>query len=288
MLKIYRRFTLGALAAMLIASVTSPVVAVGRPTKPVKPSCGTQTFYKASGAAWSCTFGDEFDGTAIDTKKWTVQQSPSNGSCFVNSPKNVSVAGGALSLTARRESAPVTCGSLTSDYTSGQVSGYAKYAQTFGRFEIRAKFPASKVAGLQSALWLWPSSPTKYGAWPLSGEIDIAEMYTTYPDRAIPYLHYNSPSDDMSVTNNYCLIDDVSAFHTYVLEWTSTNLKVTFDGQTCLDHTIKSVSPLAAPAPFDSPFFVVLTQMLGVGANAPTSSTELPATTQVDYVRIWS
>ncbi len=182
----------------------------------------------------------------------------------------------------------MTCGSTTSSYTSGQVSGFGKYAQTYGRFEIRARFPATTAPGIHGALWMWPVDPVKYGGWPGSGEIDIAEMYSTYPDRAIPYVHYNSQPDDHSVTNNYCLVDDVTAFHTYVLEWTSSKIRITFDGQTCLDHTIDAVSPLTTSGPFGQPFFMVLTQMLGAGDNSLGATTMSPATTQVDYVRMWS
>lgn len=278
------------LAATVMVAVMLPSsadAAPGAPGKPKpRPDCGAQVFYKASGAAWKCTFADEFSGTSLDTSKWTVQQTAGSQECF--SAKNVVVAGGVLSLTTQKVETPVTCGSTTSSYTSAQVSGYGKYAQLNGRFEVRAAFPAAQVAGLQSALWMWPVDANKYGAWPGSGEIDIAEMYSTYPDRAIPYVHYNSPSTDHTVTNNYCMISDVSAFHTYVVEWTATNITVTYDGQTCLDHTINSVSPLGASGPFDQPFFMVLTQMLGVGDNAPTTSTPLPATTQIDYVRMWS
>jgi hypothetical protein len=45
---------------------------------------------------------------------------------------------------------------------------------------------------------------------------------------------------------------------------------------------------LAKPAPFDQPFFLALTQALGIGGNAfNPATTPLPATTQIDYVRIW-
>ena len=38
----------------------------------------------------------------------------------------------------------------------------------------------------------------------------------------------------------------------------------------------------------DQPFIVSLTQALGVGTNAfDPSTTPLPATTQIDYVRVW-
>ncbi|NRQ49240.1 glycoside hydrolase family 16 protein [Aeromicrobium stalagmiti] len=292
MSKISRLLALSAAAVMLLVSATSPAMAGKSPrkpaTKPPAPTCGSQVFYKASGAAWTCRFADEFDGTSLNTSKWVVHQGtvPGGQECF--SANNVAVANGVLVLSTRKVSTPVTCGSRTSSFTSGQVSGYGKYSQTYGRFEIRAKFPAAKVAGLHSALWMWPVNPTKYGTWPASGEIDIAEMYTTYPGRVIPYLHYSSQPGDTTVTNNYCMVADVSAFHTYVLEWTTNRLKVMFDGQTCLDHTINAMSPLTVSGPFDQPFFMALTQGLGVGGNSPTSTTPLPADTQVDYVRTWS
>jgi hypothetical protein len=48
-------------------------------------------------------------------------------------------------------------------------------------------------------------------------------------------------------------------------------------------------APLVKPQPFDQPFFINLTQALGIGANLfDPATTPLPATTQVDYVRVWS
>jgi hypothetical protein len=47
-------------------------------------------------------------------------------------------------------------------------------------------------------------------------------------------------------------------------------------------------SNVSSAAPFDQPFFIALTQALGVGTNAlDPSSTPLPATTSIDYVRVW-
>jgi hypothetical protein len=45
---------------------------------------------------------------------------------------------------------------------------------------------------------------------------------------------------------------------------------------------------LVKPQPFDQPFFVALTQALGQNGNAfDPNTTPLPATTQVDHVRVW-
>ncbi|MEP7019702.1 MAG: glycoside hydrolase family 16 protein, partial [Pseudonocardiales bacterium] len=184
------------------------------------PSCGTTTIARSTGGYWQCTFADEFSGITVDTGKWIAQQTANSGyhsgaECFVNSPNNISVAGGTLRLTVRAEAAPFTCtdpyGDYPTQYTSGMVSTFGLFTQAYGRFEVRATLPAATVAGLQEAFWLWPANASKYGStWPWSGEIDIAEIYSTYPDRAIPYIHYVPAAIDYNVTNNYCMIADIA------------------------------------------------------------------------------
>lgn len=286
------------LALALGAATPAPASAAvkGRPG-PSGPSCGV-TIYKSSGVPWTCTFDDEFGGTSLDGSKWIAQETANSGftsgltACFVNSPNNISVANGTLNLTARKEAAPFTCtdpyGNFSTRYTSGMVSTYGRFSQAYGRFEVRAKVPAATVAGLQESFWLWPADPYKYGAWPGSGEIDIAEVYSQYADRAIPYIHYDAAAYDPNVTNTSCFISSVAAFHTYAVEWTTSTLKIVYDGQTCLVDTWNPASPLSKPQPFDQPFIVALTQALGIGTNAfDPATTPLPATTQVDYVRVW-
>ena len=149
-------------------------------------------------------------------------------------------------------------------------------------------FPATTIAGLQSSLWLWPQDLTATG---LRGEIDIAEEFSQYADRAIPYLHYafdpqtTDPGNGRNVpTNVNCLVRNVNAFHEYAVEWSPGTIKVLFDGRTCLLDRYLSLGA----SPFDQPFFVNLTQTLGIGTNAYQSgTTPLPATTEVDWVRVW-
>lgn len=297
----YKRLATVAVASIaLFGMLVSPIAAEAKPgpaAVPAKgPSCGT-TIAKSTGGNWTCKFADEFGGRGLDTSKWLAQLTSNSGyhsgnECFVDSSNNISVSSGYLKLTVRKEPAPFTCtspyGDYTTQYTSGTVSTWGKFSQAYGRFEIRAKFPAAKVAGLQSALWLWPQE-SKYGAWPVSGEIDIAETYSKYPDRAIPFIHYNQATADLSVTNNYCMIADVSAFHSYVAEWTPTTITIKYDGAVCTVHEWNPAAPLLKPAPFDQPFIVVLTQALGIVDNAfDPATTPLPATTQIDYVHVWS
>ena len=261
------------------------------------PTCGGTAIAKSTGGYWACSFDDEFSATTLDASKWTVQQTATSGyhsgpECFVNRPANVSVASGVLKLTARKEAAAFTCtdplGNYRTQYTSGTVSSYAKFAQAYGRFEVRAKLPAAKIKGLQESFWLWPVDSTKYGAaWPASGEIDIAEVYSQYPDRAIPFVHYNAAAYDPNITNNYCLVSNIAAFHNYTVEWTPNAITVSYDGHTCLVDNWNPTG-MVKPAPFDQPFMIALTQALGINTNAfNPATTPLPATTQVDYVRVW-
>lgn len=197
-------------------------------------------------------------------------------------PANVSVSGGALRLTARAEKNGFVCQhpkaseSYGTRWTSGMVSTLGKFSQQYGRFEIRAKFPDVKVPGIHSAIWLWPDKPNAQATWgSLTGEIDIGEYYSRLPDRVIPYLHHLSLD---SPTNNYCELDP-SQFHTYVLEWTPNRLHITYDGWTCL-NTYETTA-------FHDPYYLNLTQALGIKRNAFTEATPLPATMVIDHVRVW-
>lgn len=250
-------------------------------------ACDTGSLRKADGTPWSCTFADEFSGTKLDRDVWTPQLSSTSGyhigdDCYVDDPANIAVGGGVLSLTVREQASAFACGapggSRSARATAGMVSTFGSFAQAHGRFEIRAAFPATSVAGHHSALWLFGKD--------MSGtEIDIAEMYTSHHDRAIPYVHYASGADT-TVTNPYCLIDDVSRFHTYTLEWSATTVSIAYDGVTCLTHRINAPSS-GTSSPLDDPSMIVLTQGLGLGENAPTAATPASGTTRIDYVRVW-
>jgi beta-glucanase (GH16 family) len=258
-------------------------------------SCGGQPTMTVSGQTWNCTFDDEFNGTALDRTKWTPQVTATSAyhsgeECFVDSPNNISVADGSLDLTVRQEAAPFTCQGFPAyqtQYTSGMVTTWHQFTQAFGVFEIRAKISSATVQGLQTSLWLYPAS-LKYGPWPMSGEIDIAEMFSQYSNLAIPYVHYNNSDGDPAATNDNCVIGDPSQWHTYEVQWTPWALTFIYDGTTCLTDQWRPIIPQSAPEPFDQPFMISLTQALGINTNQfEPGITPLPATTSIDWVRVW-
>jgi beta-glucanase (GH16 family) len=267
-----------------------PAGAPPAPTSIVAPGCQGTTPLGLPGT-WNCTFDDEFNGTTLNTNNWVPQETAASGfvngatACYMDNPDTISVSGGDLNLTALQVpsfTCPDGSNSFTTTYEAGMVSTSGLFDQTYGAFEVSAKLPPSVVEGLQETMWLYPQNLT-YGAWPDSGEIDFAEFYSEFPGLDVPYVHYSQSSTDPNVTSFDCLINQDS-FNTYGVDWTPTAITVLYNGQPCLvDH------PSTGSQPFDQPFFIALTQALGVGTNPFTPGvTELPATTQIDWVRAWS
>jgi beta-glucanase (GH16 family) len=303
---------LASLAAFLLLALIDAAPGLARTTSraaATAPSCGGETLpAKPTGGRWACTFDDEFsaatgDASALNTSWWVPQVTATSAfttgpagaeACYVNSTNNISVSTGALHLTARKEPAPFTCGWFTTQYTAGMVSTYTNFSQTYGRFEVRARLPQTVAAGLQETLWLWPINDTLYGAWPGSGEVDFSEFYSQYSNLDVPYIHYsydastvNAATHTNTVTAYTCQIS-LSQYNAYAVVWTPGSFTITINGKSCLVDSYLANGGLTSPAPFNQPFFVALTQALGIGTNAfNPATTPLPATTSVDYVRVW-
>jgi beta-glucanase (GH16 family) len=289
------------MAAPAAARITRPST-TGSAAQPAGNCGGEVPPPQSGGGSWTCSFDDEFDAStgdasALNTGWWTPQVSAASGfitgqypyyACYLNSPRNISVSGGSLHLTARHES--VNCGGYPAQYTAGMVSTYGHFNQTYGRFEVRAQLPQTTAAGLQETLWLWPVNDTMYGSWPASGEVDFSEFYSQYSNLDVPYIHYDyndsNTATNTNVVTNYCPIN-LSQYNDYAVVWQPGSFQITINGTTCLTDNYQPDN-VASPAPFDQPFFIALTQGLGVGSNALNpSTTPLPASTNIDYVRVW-
>jgi beta-glucanase (GH16 family) len=161
------------------------------------------------------------------------------------------------------------------------VTTSGRFSQTYGAFEVNAKLPVSTAPGLQETFWLYPQN-LLYGKWPASGELDFAEFFSKYSNLDIPNIHYNYSASDPNATSTKCVIDPTK-FNTYEVNWTPKSITMLYNGNVCITDT-----PIGGPAPFNDPFFIALTQALGLtGTNAVNAATPLPATTQVDWVRAW-
>jgi beta-glucanase (GH16 family) len=284
-----RKRSLALFASLLVYVAVIAVPA--RADAQVSPTACGPNIAKSTGGYWTCTFADDFNGSTLDRTNWSVLTTETSGfshafECYIDDPSTVSVATGSLRLTARRVAVPQWCGSrFVTHYQSGMVHTMDTFAQAYGRFEARIRFPRGR--GFHSAWWMWPRDMA-YGT--RSGEIDVAEHFGAYPSVVSPYVHIKDGGTERG-KGAYCTVwGNESGFHKYAVEWTPLGFKVLYDGRTCM--TFASWDPgesLTYPQPFDQPFFLMLTLALqGYGPNAVTSGTPFPATMYVDYVRGWS
>ncbi|GAA3672977.1 hypothetical protein GCM10022237_35750 [Nocardioides ginsengisoli] len=289
----YRVISQGQASVAKRVAPPAAAAAAPAPSATAKPAptdaCGTLVA-RAGGGTYSCTFVDNFDGSALNRDSWHVMDGTTSGAaCMVDSPRTVAVSGGALHLTALPATDATTCPLRTdgtrASYMTGSVNTFWKWSQQYGRFEVRMKSQAVAGPGAQEAFWLWPD--TRYASdatWPASGEIDVVENYSAYPTLAIPFLHYTAndnggPVPGLNTAWN-CLAPR-GQWHTYLLDWSADRLSISVDGKTCLTNTKGAAS-------FRKRFIMSFSQLLSsTGANTYLGTPILPVTLDVDYVKVW-
>ncbi len=285
-------------ASLLLVLSSGPVsTASASPPAPSDANCQNTAPLGMAGT-WACSFDDEFNGASLDTTKWLPQLTANSGyttgtasgwPCYVDNPSTISESAGYLHLSVVQEAAPVSCADgYSTPFEAGMVTTDGLFNQTYGAFEVNAELPASVAKGLQETFWLYPKT-LAYGAWPHSGEIDFAEFYSQYPTLDVPYIHYTEAANgDPDVTAYDCTINQ-GEFNTYGIDWQPGTLTIYLNGNVCLVDHPNPAAPLTSPEPFNDPFFLALTQALGSGTDAYVpGSTQLPATTLIDWVRAWT
>lgn len=274
------------------ASVVSAVASA--PLVDGPDDCGRR-LRKADGGWWECSFVDSFDGTELDATKWTAGETAVSGvtnggaSCYLRKPWTIAVDSGVLRLSAKRTLDEFLCRNPLGDFrtrlAAATVSTRGKFSQAYGRFAFRARIPEVAVPGAHAAMWLYPVRNT-YGAWPQSGEIDVAEWFSALPDQVYPSLHYVDGDRNVHTGDKTAFVG-TDQFHTYAVEWTPTTMRFYYDDVLTYEHSWSPLAPLAGSQPFDQPFNIVLTQAWGGLWNAATADTPGRFTMLVDWVKAW-
>ncbi len=277
-------------------------VAYGTGTLTVSPATQPATVTSPSSVYKKLTFDDEFDGTALDTSKWNVNQYQLPYEMSESLASNVSVRNSDLVIPAIRETSP-----HGRPWTSAYVdTRHGKFAQKYGRFEARIKIntTADNSSGLWPAFWLRPDN-TAY-----TGEIDIMEAWgeksNGYATQVYPAggAFTSFLADTMHTDNRKQSIALRPAsgtrlsdgFHTYALEWTPTTMAVYLDNV----QVGPTLNPTSMPwwNNYDTPFHIRLQMQVGQLKNSypdltpgywgtPTSSTIGRSEMLVDWVRVW-
>ncbi|RNL60556.1 glycosyl hydrolase family protein [Nocardioides marmoriginsengisoli] len=255
------------------------------------PQCGPELL-KVDGTPWVCTFGEDFDGTDYDPTRWYAQQifatgSPDTFACYRDTPETVSVGGGVLSLSVVRVEQPVSCTfaqfSGSTHFIAGSLMTYQRFTQQYGRIEARIKTRATELPGLQEAFWMWPDDRVPSpDLWPVAGEMDISETYSNLPELSIPFLHYRLDSEGgiHGVNTAYDCAAARGVWNTYTMVWRADWIGIYVNGTLCLSNT-------SGDSAFQKPYMFLFTAALGAGTNAYDGRAPLPATMQVDYLRVW-
>jgi beta-glucanase (GH16 family) len=256
---------------------------------------GPPTTYQGYELAWA----DEFDREGEpNAKNWTYEQGfVRNRELQWYQPPNARVAGGLLTIEARRERVPnpnFERGSSAwqrdrefAEYTSSSLMTKGLHEWRYGRFEMRGRIDTR--AGLWPAFW---TLGTK-GPWPHGGEIDIMEYYrgtllanvawggakpfqAIWADTRKPLESFNDPKWS-------------SAFHLWRMDWDERAIVLSVDGlqlnEVALSRTVNQDG--TGRNPFQEPHYLLLNLAIGGNAGGDPSSTTFPAKFEVDFVRVY-
>ena len=246
------------------------------------------------GDTLTLVWSDEFDAAKLDPETWYFESGDGgqygipgwgNNELQWYLPDSARLDNGLLVITARRES------SNGKSYTSARINTRNRFAFRYGRIEARVRLPGGK--GIWPAFWMMPQDDV-YGGWAASGEIDVMEavnLGVSANNTVHGTIHHGGAwPNNVSVSNGYLVSTDATTdFHVYALEWDPTEIRWYVDDVLYASQNAWSTTGAAYPAPFDQPFYVLFN--VAVGGNwpgSPDSSTALPVTMQVDWVRVWT
>lgn len=254
------------------------------------------------------TWQDEFNGTTLDTSKWNYEQGyylnddPNTwgwGNAelqhYTDSAQNVFVQEGKLNIRALNDpkSFPQDPNRYA-QYSSGKINTKNHFTLKYGRVDFRAKLPTGN--GVWPALWMLPQD-SPYGTWAASGEIDVMEARGRLPGSTSGAVHFGGTwPANQHISGEYHFPEGQNInndYHVYSVVWEEDNIKWYVDGKFFFKVTNEQWYSLAAPnnpnAPFDQPFYLIMNLALGGnfdGGISPNPS-DIPATMQVDYVRVY-
>jgi beta-glucanase (GH16 family) len=230
---------------------------------------------------WRLVWSDEFNYSGrVDPTKWAIDTddgtwSDSEDEHYTDDIRNVRVENGYLVLEAHKD------GQV---YSSGRVHTLGPGFK-YGRFEIRAKFPAGE--GTWPAVWMMAIQQTYgNGLWPDNGEIDIGEHVGREPDQVLANL-YTENFNWMNGNGLTKIIDypgTEQAFHVYACEWDADEIRLSVDGM--IVNVFKNPHTNWKDWPFDQKFQVIFDFALG-GFGGSEDDTIFPQQMLVDYVRIY-
>lgn len=248
---------------------------------------------------WRLTLNENFDGTALDERLWTPRMPYT--ALLANelqrySRDNVTVAGGFLKIQSEKRTGYLNDDPKsplpTRDYSSGALTTYGKWTQTYGYFESRMKLPRAPV--LWPAFWMMPDRGAEYQGKKLSTfrerystdvdgmEFDILENLSRFgPYRFNLACHWDGYAKDHKKvgTGRIYFSPDAEGFVTLGLLWEPGRLTWYCNG--------RAVGVWSSPRIGSVPMHLIFCTQMGGWAGFDVNDSRLPDDFVVDYVRAW-
>ncbi len=194
-------------------------------------------------SGWELVYRDDFNTlntSSTSPHSWSLyggsgiyESGPGHGGNGLRSPRAFSVANGELVITAEMVD---TNGDGTKDtIRSGGMSNRTNLA--YGKYEVRARTEADPTGTMSGLALTWPQS----GKWPADGELDWYETGTSVARNPIrSFFHwpcsegactFNADGSQKDIQDYATHSIDATQWHTYVMEWTPSSIKMFRDGQ---------------------------------------------------------
>lgn len=230
---------------------------------------------------WQLVWSDEFDNAGqLDPNKWEHE---TDGGVWGNneiqhytdSLDNSYVENGKLVVETRHEA--------DGTYTSARL--HAKTLFTYGRFEIRAKFPSGN--GVWPALWMIGAEGVYgNGGWPDNGEVDIVEHVGREPDQILASVYTKNFNwmNGNGFTNWINYPGTEEDYHIYTLEWDPEFLRISVDGKPY--NVVKNPHTTWEDWPFDRGMRLMINTALA-SFGGEVDDAIFPQRMYVDYVRVY-
>ena len=229
---------------------------------------------------------------SLSPSRWKTEHSTygdGNNELQCYTPQQVSVANGSLVLTAEKRTETCPNGS-TRDVTSGMVRSNGLTFSPGQSIEWRVKLTptdSANQAGLWPAFW---SSGWAGGGWPNGGEWDGFEVMTARnPKRSVFSIHYAKPDGSHGKTGKEVVAgaNFSDSWHTFRFDYGTDGVLVWFMDGTEVQRVTNAPTAQGWPAPFDQAMTELKINLALGGNPGALDERALPATYQVDYIRIY-
>lgn len=249
---------------------------------------------------WVYEWGDEFNGTKLNEKKWAYELGVvRNHGCSQTYTKDcVKVRNGKLILISKAKTTPNSTYKEGSDvwyekiktqpFASGSVTTRdVKHFEAPGRLEFRAKIPKAK--GVWPAIWTMHVND--FG-WPANGEIDILEHISQEPGTCYSIFRWgkNGTHEEHKVIRTTNFADYSKDFHTYVLEWDDSIMRILIDDNEVGRVNISDADYPNGKNPLRTPCYIIMNTALGGQGTWPETADpkDYPVQFEIDYVRYYT